>query len=399
MKRTPKTKEPKQRRFFHCRRSKYGPHPFPRRSRRSSFALAALFLFCLSFHSFSGAALPDDPFKALAKVPSYFDLTAAPGLTSYRVLVEGRGEVWQEIARTLGEERANLVEYFRAPNDVSLQLQGREKAAQFIPGLFDPNRAVRFLIDELESFRDQELMARLQEQGNVQNIHAAGRRIIEIVPRKSVLLERFLESGTQASLIRIYRIRSELDSASGRILRFEVEKETRNRSIGSPWKSDTLRHLFRFDFGYQISKSKQWLPRDLEILRDGKKEMRFTIEYGRTQGWDLPALKQVEYRMGDHWESASLVYGEYVVNLPLPDSLFEEPGIEGSRQELQKASRLSQMAEKALDQGKVEEARRRLEALIKQYPDTPQARQAMIFLGEFRESGPGSKANKRKKLP
>ena len=356
-------------------------------------------LFLLPLYLAPRAAISDDPFKALGKVPSYFDLTAVPGLETYRVQVEGRGEIWQEIARTLGEDQVRLTEYFRAPDEVSLHLEGKGDAARFIPGLFDPNRAVRFLIDELESFREKKTLAQLREKGRVQSSYGAGRRTIEIMPRRStVLLEQFNESGTEASLVRIYRIKAELDSASGRILRFDVEKETRARRIGSPWKSDTLRHGLRFDFGYEISKS-LWLPKELVVWRDGQKEMRFSVEYGRVQGWDLPKVKQVEYRMEGRWESASLIYREYVVNRPLPDSLFADQGVTDSQHGLQRAGRLAQMAENALNQGKIGEARRRMEALIKQYPGTPQAKQAMIFLGEFGAQAVDSSAVTRKKLP
>jgi len=223
---------------------------------------ASCCLLVLGLFSFCGAA-QEDPFEVIRAIPSYFDLSVAPGLKSYEVPAQGRGAAWQEIAASLGLKEVELVEYFHAPDQVCLRLRAKGMGStQFVPGLFDPNQAVGLLLDELRLLKEKKTLGTLRDRGVVSSMVSNGRRRISLTPRDGLLLEQFRESGTEAALIRIYAIEAELDSASDRLLRLVLDKETMIRSVGAPVSSESGRVKLRLDLAYERFDAR-WLPKEL----------------------------------------------------------------------------------------------------------------------------------------
>ena len=69
----------------------------------------------------------------------------------------------------------------------------------------------------------------------------------------------------------------------------------------------------------------------------------------------------------------------------MPATVFLLKRSDPAGQKIQKANREAVKARDAIAKGNLAEARRRMELIVKIYPDTPQAKQARIFLNSLPE--------------
>jgi hypothetical protein len=337
-----------------------------------------LLVFCVIFY---GTA-KEDPYSLLKQVPTYHDLITCTAIKQYSVPVTASGKIWDEITCFLeqqGTTEYELIEYFRAPDLNALRLETKNgSATHLIAGLMDPLKIFQILLQELESFKSVKVFNELKELSSATLSDSGNAWAIELKPKSgNSILRQYSDYGTEGVFTEIAWLKATIEKKTHVIRSLELEKNIRIQAMQNDLK-EYRNSIVRYEFDYFFSKT-AILPSEMLVWRNNIPVIALSTTYQLFQSVPLPLKKVFSYTINGTTEQLSFTYGTFNLNAKIPQEVFIENKTTGPFH-LQEANRLSKEAQEALMSGKMVIARRKMKTLIFKYPESPQAKQAQIFL-------------------
>ena len=339
---------------------------------------AFVLVFFLFLNSGVFAGNPD-PYKILRKVPTYSDLLNKGKIKTYSVPVRASGKLWDEIeaAAHCKGAQIKLTEYYKAPNTVSLRIGGCASELNLIPGVIDPVQVFRILLKELESYKERKVFYRLKKQSKAIIEKKTDTYLIMLKPRNGkYILNEYHDSGTETVVTKIEWLNAEIYVNTNLIKVLEIKKETLLNSMEANLNSSKI-SVVKLKFAYLFWHG-NFFPQKLSVWQNGEKKLSLSAKYKEQDGRLLPQQKVLEYSLKQKPETVVLDYGKYNIDIPLSEN--ELSVSLAASNVLQKANGISLKVQDAVVNGRVMEARRRMNLLADHYSDTPQGRQAKAFL-------------------
>lgn len=322
-----------------------------------------------------------NPYSILKKIPTYTELSIPKKINTYQVPVTATGNIWNEIISTskLGDKNVHLVEYYKSPDHFILTAKEDKTApARIISGMMDPVYVYNFILRELESYKKKEIFKKIKSGSNASLSETDESFILEFNPKNGKMIaSHFSDHGPETVLTKLLWLRATVEKGSYVLKKLEIKKISKIRTMGKSDKPEKL-HDQKIDFKY-IKREERYYPVEMHIYENNTLTFRLFAEFILVdKKYFLPAKKILEYLKGDKTERLLIDYGKYELNKKLPKNIFNNPKTSSLR--IKKANQIAINGEQAFKNGDIRKARRMFETLVQQYPKSPQAKQARIFL-------------------
>lgn len=344
----------------------------------------ALMTVALLWGRDAGQAIPEDPYALLKVIPSFFALYAQKGLDAYSADAVVEGALYESLADMAAQKNLSapkFMEIYRAEKGFFFKLKNMDYPAffkQMVDELFTPVRAFDQVIKTIESRRELSWFNRFKASTNVeakriQYDESPHIRLVFTAKSGGVIETHTDTVGSQPRVTETL-LMSFVINPENRLLK--LMKVLQKEKTGGE-ETDVEK---RFFFSY-VAINGRTLPSELTIERNGKKEIKFKAIYIIKENYAVFSEKFFGFKAQDgSTGKVSIKYLNYKFNKNADLSLVDEAMSRMMLEQEADAEKLFASAKELIMDGKNDKAKKILQKIVKNYPETTYAKQAQTLL-------------------